>query len=389
MTQNTQLHSFRFKGQGAEFFGIWIVNLLLSILTLGIYSAWAKVRTHRYFYGNTELDGDHFEYLATPRQILIGRIVTVLVLLLWGFANNASPILAMVLGLLFAVLMPVLVVRNLRFDARVTRFRNVRFDFAGGYGPAYANLLGKPLAGYLAVGLAVTLAALLGGVVGPGLAVVLAVLVGLLGMVCIYAWVSSSMAQYLMSGYRYGDKAFSAEVAFGEYFKIGALAALIGIGLMLAIVTVLSVVVGINVVADMQQLGAHAKDPQMARAMMPLVFGFYLSFFVTALFVSAFVKAKVRNYLFSCTQIEGGLQLVSNMKPLSYLGLVLTNLLLVVFTLGFGSAWARVRYARFLADCTAVEGDLALVAVQDHQHETDVAIADELASAFDVQIGVL
>ena len=47
----------RFNGNGAEYFGIWIVNLLLSIVTLGIYSAWAKVRRLQYFYRHTELAG--------------------------------------------------------------------------------------------------------------------------------------------------------------------------------------------------------------------------------------------------------------------------------------------------------------------------------------------
>ena len=61
---------FHFHGQGSEFFRIWIVNLVLTILTLGIYSAWAKVRTKRYFYGNTELAGDRFDYLASPIAIL-------------------------------------------------------------------------------------------------------------------------------------------------------------------------------------------------------------------------------------------------------------------------------------------------------------------------------
>lgn len=43
---------FRFTGNGREYFRIWIVNTLLTILTLGIYSAWAKVRKKRYIYGN-------------------------------------------------------------------------------------------------------------------------------------------------------------------------------------------------------------------------------------------------------------------------------------------------------------------------------------------------
>ena len=41
---------FEFRGDGAEYFKIWIVNILLTIVTLGIYSAWAKVRNNRYFY---------------------------------------------------------------------------------------------------------------------------------------------------------------------------------------------------------------------------------------------------------------------------------------------------------------------------------------------------
>ena len=44
--------SLEFRGKTGEFFGIWIVNVFLTIITLGIYSAWAKVRTNRYFYGN-------------------------------------------------------------------------------------------------------------------------------------------------------------------------------------------------------------------------------------------------------------------------------------------------------------------------------------------------
>ncbi|MFB1034562.1 MAG: DUF898 family protein, partial [Sinobacterium sp.] len=34
----------KFLGKTGEFFSIWIVNLLLTIVTLGIYSAWATVR---------------------------------------------------------------------------------------------------------------------------------------------------------------------------------------------------------------------------------------------------------------------------------------------------------------------------------------------------------
>ncbi|HET7062745.1 MAG TPA: DUF898 family protein, partial [Rudaea sp.] len=68
-------HQFEFRGAEREYFNIWIVNLALTILTLGIYSAWAKVRTERYFYANTRVAGTPFEYLARPLPILKGRII--------------------------------------------------------------------------------------------------------------------------------------------------------------------------------------------------------------------------------------------------------------------------------------------------------------------------
>ncbi|MGH7460351.1 MAG: DUF898 family protein, partial [Longimicrobiales bacterium] len=65
----------QFSGRAGEYFGIWLVNVLLSIVTFGIYSAWAKVRTEQYFYANTRLAGASFEYLARPLSILKGRLI--------------------------------------------------------------------------------------------------------------------------------------------------------------------------------------------------------------------------------------------------------------------------------------------------------------------------
>ncbi len=69
--------SFKFTGQAGEYFRIWIVNICLTLVTLGIYSAWAKVRRKRYFYGNTLLNEAGFDYLADPKAILRGRLIEV------------------------------------------------------------------------------------------------------------------------------------------------------------------------------------------------------------------------------------------------------------------------------------------------------------------------
>src|SRR6187549_4298956 len=83
---------FEFRATGGEYFRIWIVNLLLTIVTLGIYSAWAKVRRLRYFYGSTLLDGASFEYHGRPIAILKGRIIAFAAYLLFIVASQLSPL---------------------------------------------------------------------------------------------------------------------------------------------------------------------------------------------------------------------------------------------------------------------------------------------------------
>lgn len=61
-----------FTASGSEYFRIWIVNLLLIVLTLGIYLPWAKVRKLKYFYRNTGLGGDALDFHGEPKKMLRG-----------------------------------------------------------------------------------------------------------------------------------------------------------------------------------------------------------------------------------------------------------------------------------------------------------------------------
>src|ERR1700684_1505521 len=75
-----------FTGSGGEYFGIWIVNLLLTIVTLGIYSAWAKVRRLQYFYRHTELAGSSFDFHGSAARILIGRVIALVMLIAYNYS---------------------------------------------------------------------------------------------------------------------------------------------------------------------------------------------------------------------------------------------------------------------------------------------------------------
>jgi uncharacterized membrane protein YjgN (DUF898 family) len=126
----------QFTGSTSEYFRIWIVNTLLSIVTLGIYSAWAKVRRKQYFYRHTWIDGTSFDYLADPIKVLKGRLVIGAIIAALGVSQQYSPVLYVVLLLLLVLASPWLVVKALSFNARNSAFRNIRFAFAGRTGEA-------------------------------------------------------------------------------------------------------------------------------------------------------------------------------------------------------------------------------------------------------------
>jgi uncharacterized membrane protein YjgN (DUF898 family) len=136
--------TLRFSGRAGEYFRIWIVNICLSIVTLGIYSAWAKVRRKRYFYGNTLLEDSAFEYLADPKAILKGRIVVVAGFVVYSVVGKINPLAGLAMALVLLGVLPWLIVRASRFNAVNSAHRNVHFDFRAGYGEM-ARLLTLPV----------------------------------------------------------------------------------------------------------------------------------------------------------------------------------------------------------------------------------------------------
>ncbi len=123
----------RFTADGREYFRIWIVNVALTLLTLGIYSAWAKVRARRYLYGNVWLGDDAFDYTANPVAILRGRILVAIVLVLLWFAQIFSLLYYYAALLALMPLVPWVVVRARSFQMRNSRHRGIALDFQGRY----------------------------------------------------------------------------------------------------------------------------------------------------------------------------------------------------------------------------------------------------------------
>ena len=73
------MHRLSFHGVGGTLFGIHIVNVFLTIVTLGIFYFWGKARVRRYLWSQTAIAGDRFAFHGTGREMLIGFLKAVLV----------------------------------------------------------------------------------------------------------------------------------------------------------------------------------------------------------------------------------------------------------------------------------------------------------------------
>lgn len=152
--QNGRTIDFQFNGKAGEYFKIWIVNLALSIITLGIYSPWAKVRRKRYFYSNTTLDGSSFEYLADPLAILKGRMIVFAFILVYAVSTKIMPMLVFVFLIVYLIALPWMVIKSMQFNTRNSAYRNIRFNFDGKLGEAAFILIVLSIVTLLTLGLA-------------------------------------------------------------------------------------------------------------------------------------------------------------------------------------------------------------------------------------------
>lgn len=313
-----QNFDFSFSGKAADYFGIWIVNLLLSLVTLGIYTAWAKVRRLRYFYGNTWLDGHNFEYLAKPKQILIGRIIVVGALLIYNFLVQVSPFFG-ILIVPYLIAFPWLVNKSMAFNARMTSYRNVRLNFAGSYWGAFKAFVLWPFLALLTLGIMMPFA-------------------------------SRASANYIGNNLGYGKSRFQTKTELRAFY-----AHLGQSFLVLFFVTIVTGLLGmlIGFIAGIKgnvTSGVEFSDTAngLALGMVAGLFGLYSGVAIAYTFYSA----GARNITFNSSTLDGTHSFISTLGRWRYAWILISNLLVSLVSLGLMMPWAAVRTWRYLAENT-------------------------------------
>ena len=342
---------FRFEGRAGAYFGIWIVNLLLTILTLGIWSAWAKVRRKRYFLGTTTVDGAAFDYLATGWTILKGRLIVLAATAVYIAAQAISPWAQGALFVAYLVLYPWIVNTSLRFNARMTVWRNVRFDFAGSYWGAMGAFLAMPVLGFLSLGLLLPLATRVG-------------------------------ANYLVRHSRFGAAPFHATPRLAPFYGAmlqALLLLLIGAGLTLA------VIVGLTMLAGGDPTDADTFFDAFSPSLLTLA---PLAFLASFILATSFYRARVRNIVVNALTLDGEHRFASSLSGLRYAWIILSNGVLSILSLGLLHPWAAVRVWRYQAGCLTALPAAALDAFVGAQIDSGAATGSEFVDLQGIEIGL-
>lgn len=338
----------QFTGAGGEYFVIWIVNIALTLLTLGIYSAWAKVRTLRWFYGHTLIDGQAFSYLATPVQILKGRLIALAALVAYYAASYFAPLLAGLLLLALFVALPWIVVSSLRFRARMSAYRGLRFDFTGTVGEAARIYIGLQL-----------------------------LLIPTLGLILPY--LAYRQVRFIVDHTVYGQTEARYRGTLKPFWSVYLLA----FALLLAPFAV--VAYGFYQTFALQAAGLP-KEVVIAATAGTIGLGF-LFFYLMIPVVSAFIMARTANLLYNASEL-GPVGFECGQRARDLIWIYLSNLALIALTVGLFIPWAKVRLARYRARRLVVSGPQDLGQFVAGQQQRSNATGAEMADIFDLNIGL-
>jgi len=367
---------FSFTGTGSEYFRIWVVNLLLTIVTLGIYSAWDKVRRLQYFYRNTKIAGSSFNYHGNPTAILKGRVLAVALLAASNFAWGRSVLASLVIAALLAAIMPWLLSRSFRFKMINTSYRGLRLRFSGTVGAAYKALSLFPIllamTAFFAWSIAVTYSR------DAGIGVYL--LSGLLPLLVFAGTVP--VAHFFLKRYQH-DNAYFGQTPFffnaraRDFFKIYGRA------------------IGVFFLGSLSAGAFTFLTGRMFAWLMHGTFGWLfeiiygiLSASAFYLFLRPFIESRVQNVVWNST-VLGGHQFQSTARARELVWIHASNLMLIMFTFGLYKPFATIRLVKYKVESMSLIFDDSVEDFLVNQAGDNAgALGQEAGDFFDVDIAL-
>jgi uncharacterized membrane protein YjgN (DUF898 family) len=347
-----------FHGSGGSLFGIHIINIFLTLLTLGVYFFWGKAKVRNYLFGQSEFAGDRFAYHGTGRELFTGFLKAAIIFGAISALFRGAPLIpggiavkigAMLLGYaLLLTVIPLAMVGSRRYRLSRASWRGIRFSFRGKTN-AFIKLFVR---GILLTGLTFGI---------------------------YYPFFITRQYAYMTDGSYFGNRKFAfdgeGKGIFPFYIKAMALWLLWGVLVAIAIP-------GIAILVREGGVDLFGSKPLA----MGVIFGSLI--IATALvffYIKSFLGAKQQTYFWNHTTLETArFRSTIDFHPLFFL--TLTNFFILIATLGFGWPWAAARKARFYMSNLRLEGPIDLGAVQQEAQAASPT-GDALEGLLDVDVG--
>ena len=355
------VHHFTFTGDGSEYFYIWLSNLALTVLTLGIYSAWAKVRREQYFCSHTELDGHTFEYTAEPINILKGRIFLLVFLAIAVAIHVFFPIVDLFIAPIAIILAPWLITQSLRFRARYTSYRNIPFRFTGEYDQTMKYFAITKAISYLSFGL-------------------------------LSAWCKYKQKRYVVENFQYGRTKFEVHGNLSGFFKIYfSINSLLVLPLLIGFYYFLSDS-AVSAIYNLTQVGFHnfeaawyifTSDPSI-----PLILGFGFALTISWQFLAPTLIQFLISQLTWDTATLGTFEIFHRPPFHRYLWILISNVLLFICTFGMATPFCVVRMRKFKIEHLALLGVGTFSSFRADSKEHSGAIGDQALDLYGLDIDV-
>lgn len=326
---------FKFTGDSDEYFKIWIVNLCLTIITLGIYSAWAKVRNKRYFYGNTLLNDSAFDYLANPVTIFKGRMIALAFLAVVAGAGHLAEV--NFFWLVYILIIPFVVIKSAMFNAANSAYRSVRFKFGTGFAPrSNIGLERYTVAGYRET----------------SQFMILPIILVPLSFGLLYPYYVFRKRQFFLAHSTFGQTGFWFDGRWQDFYRVYFYVAWVGFAAFAGTVMTLG-------------LGA-----------LPLFAWF-----------KAHQDANVGKLSWQHTGL-GGMRFECHWQTWELFKLYLLNNIAVLFSFGLMTPWAKIRVARYQTEGLALYPAAALTDFIAAEQDQVSALGDEAGDLMDWDFGL-
>lgn len=335
--QYPQTTRIDYDGRTGQVYKIWLLNIVMNILTLGIYSFWGKTRLRKYVAGAFVLNKDRFEYTGTGKELFFGFLKAIPVFLalylpfLVASFFDPKAIWPAFLLIPLIYIFPVALYSALRYRLSRTQWRSIRFGQDGSVFQ-FANLyLWRWLVDIVSLGILIP-------------------------------YSDVKRYQYVANNAYYGDILFRFEGRGKDLMTIHLATYMMAIGLLIiafygmqlltASFTAVQAAIAEQGLPKEAALELFLQNASFFTALGCFVLPFILFPIIRLIYKTALIH-EMTNHLFA-----GEIGFRSTVTTFGLIKLKAGNALILVVTLGLGLPLVMQRNLRFFAQHTQVKGNL-------------------------------